>query len=290
MEANEQEQITHFDGVKTVIGDHLRFKRKLAIGEDAYASLRVAKTVQQLWDIGGVAGPTDTVAASPVIAGTFFASGGFLSAIGLGAAAVTPVGWVIGASVASAGAYYGVTRLFRSYAGSRVDTIPKFINTPIDVLGASIFDMLGSLGVKVAGLDGKVTVPEREALLEYFVEEWGFDQNYASSALLVLEVNCNQQRLAEMVAVFTAFARLNPDCNFEAMSKELVGLLREVAAADGKVDEVEELAIEKVERLLRETGSVASRVASVQKNVAGWAGRMLSGTKKGMPKPDQDKA
>jgi len=270
MEADDRSQIARFQDVKAVIADDLRFKIKLAIGEDAYASLRVGRSVQQLWDVGGVAATGGAVAASPVIAGTFFASGGFLSALGLGAAAVTPVGWVIGASVASAGAYYGVMRLFRAYAGSRVETIPKFINTPIDVLGAAIFDMLGSLGVKVAELDGQVTLSERDAILEYFVKEWGFAPDYASNALLVIEENGSQQRLAEMVAVFTSFARSNPDCNFDAMSKELVSLLREVAAADGKVDEVEELAIEKVERLLGETNSVVSRVASVPKNVAGW--------------------
>lgn len=113
------------DDLDCVISDPLKFKRKLRIGEDAYATLRLKKGVQSLWDVSGVAMTGATVAASKVVAGTLFASSaGLFSAIGIGAAAATPVGWVIAAAVATGGAYYGVTRLVRNPTGNMVDTTP----------------------------------------------------------------------------------------------------------------------------------------------------------------------
>lgn len=59
------------------------------------------------------------------------------------------------------GTFYEVSRLFRSYAGRRVDEIPKFINTGLDVLATSALDLLGSLAIKVALMDGTFDATER---------------------------------------------------------------------------------------------------------------------------------
>lgn len=259
----EKEQVASFDDVECVVADSLRFRRKLAIGEDAYTSLRLGKTLAQLWDVGGVAASGAQFAALPAVAGKFFASGGLLSALGFGAAAATPIGWVIAASVVTGGTYYGVTRLFRSYSGTRVEVIPKFINTPIDLLGASLFDLIGSLSVKVALMDGQLDAEERVVIRSHFVSEWGFDPAYVDRALAVIEENTEKQSLASMINSFSAFARANPDCNFTAMRQELLVFLNEVAQADGHVDEREEMAIERVERIMREAESALPQLPSL---------------------------
>jgi uncharacterized tellurite resistance protein B-like protein len=272
------QQADAFGEVQQVILDSLRFKRKLAIGEDAYLSMRVGKTLTQLWDVGGVAVTGGSIAASTTVAGTFFASSGWLATIGLGAAAVTPVGWVIGAALATGGAYYGVTRLFKSYHGSRLDVIPKFINTPIDLLGASLMDMLGALSFKIALTDGEVTEPERVAIKDYFITEWGYDPDYASIALGVLEENAGQGTIKEMTAALGGFIHDNPDCNFTAIKEELIRFLREIAAADGTLDEREEFAIEKVDALLREPLPLeltVRAVASAPGELVGLAGKII---------------
>lgn len=278
-----EDQVHDFDSVDQVVTDPLRFKRKLAIGEDAYASLRLGKALSQLWDVGGVAATGGTIAASSTVAGTFFATGGWLSVIGLGATAVTPIGWVVGAALATGGAYYGVIRLFKSYHGSRVEVIPKFINTPIDLLGATLMDMIGGLSLKVAQMDGVITEPERAAIKEYFIDEWGLDRRYVTLALSVSEENLSNSSLKGLVVTFRDFARANPDCNFDAMCTELLAFLREVAVADGKLDEREEFAIEKVETLLQESRTleaIAETVASAPANALGFAGQVLQSVKR----------
>lgn len=108
-------EISRFESVRRVVAEPLKFKAKLAIGEDAFASLQTARPVGDLWQVGTAATAGGLVASSSAVAGTFF-GGGWLATLGIGAA-VTPVGWVVGAAVASGAACYGVQRLFRSYEG-----------------------------------------------------------------------------------------------------------------------------------------------------------------------------
>ncbi|MBS0505522.1 MAG: TerB family tellurite resistance protein [Proteobacteria bacterium] len=262
--------VDNFRDVERVVADPLRFKLRLGIGEDAYASLKLKKAAQELWDVGGAAASGAGLAASPLVAGTFFAKAGILSMIGIGTA-VTPVGWIVAAAVASGGAYYGVRRLFRGYAGSRVQTIPRFINTPIDVLGASLLDLIGGLAVSVARMDGHFSKAERASIAQHFTSEWGFDGAYVDQALTVIAASADGQSLKAAAASLARFQIENPDCNPDAMRGELIGFLREVAEADGVVDEREELAIEKVEAiLLKET---QFSIAKTRRNISSWSRR-----------------
>lgn len=272
--------ISGFEDVERVVADDVRFKLKLGIGENAYTSIKVGKLLQTFWDVGGVAATGAKFAASASVASSFFAGGGgFLSALGFGAAATTPVGWVAAAAVASGGAYYGVMRLVRSYSGSRVQQIPAFINTPIDVLGVSLLDLMGTLAVKLAEIDGRYDVREREAIAAYFEKDWGFDSLYVNRALEVLTENSGRQSLKEVTSALAEFKRSNPDCNYAAMHAELVRFLREVAEADGMLDEREELAIEKIDAILAEAGGLKRTVRdtlSAPVRAAGWAAGLVS--------------
>lgn len=272
----DQELRSSFDDVEQVVADSLRFKRKLAIGGDAYKSIRFAKNLQQLWDVGGVAVTSGGFAASTTVAATFFKSAGIL---GFLTTAATPIGWIIAAAVGSGSAYYGVTRLFRRFGQDRVETIPKFINTPIDLLGASLMDLLGALAIKVAGIDGNVDQSEVQVIQEYFVSEWGYDPLYTEKALTVLLENSEQSRIADMIETFASFVHSNPDCNSDAIHKELLSLVAQVAEADGKLDEREQLAIDKMEQLLNEHGSALSpvgQVASAPTKTLRWVSQKLS--------------
>lgn len=246
--------MNRFVGVEHVIQDSLKFRLKLGIGEDAYTSLRVGKALARVWDVGGVAATGAGIAASPVVAGTFFGATGWLASLGLGAAAVAPVGWIVGAAVMSGGAYYGVTRAMGAYARSRVEVIPVFLNAPIDQLGAALLDMMAALSFKVAQMDGHVADAERQAMADCFVAEWGFDPAYVRPALELIEAGGTAQPIKSMTEAIARFVEDHPDCNFEAFRKEITHLLQEVAEADGKLDEREELAIAAICAAMRPKG------------------------------------
>lgn len=270
-------QMEHLNNVEQVVGDINKFKLKLGIGEDAFTSLRLAKTLQSLWDLKGAAGAGAVAAASPAVATTIFAStAGPLSFLGIGAAAATPVGWIMGAALLSGGAYYGAMQMLGKFNSSRVDTIPKFINTPIDLLGATIFDMMAGLSLKVLSLSHPIEDIERNAITDYFVEEWGLSVEYAQAALPIIETSIQDKRLKDMAESLADFQLENPDCNPNQMKKDIKSFLEEIALADGDYSEVEELAVEAVENVLgrslaghRQITKSATKYAKISAGVAG---------------------
>lgn len=277
----EQKAIAEFQEVKKVLVNSEKFKIKLGIGSDAYTSLKASNIVAQLWNVGGAAGTGASIAASGTVASTFF--GTFWTMLPLTAPAATPALLIAGVALASGGAFYGVSRLFRSYSGSRVAEIPKFLNTGLDVLATSVFDLMGSLALKVASIDGQIDQAEKAAIKEYFAEEWGYDQSYLKHALELLADNVEKTRLADMTAELALFAKDNPDCNFKVMQADIKRLLVEIAEADGHLDEREEMAIERIHKSLAEHGSALmsarEMVSGSAKSIGDLASSATSGVK-----------
>lgn len=265
--------------VEVVVRDALRFKRKLRIGDDAYADLRVKKAARQMWAALGAAKAGAAVAGSGVVASAFFgSSASLLSVFGLGAAAATPVGWVIAAAVATGGASYGVMQLLARGATTRSDVIPQFINTPLDILGVQLFDLMGALALRVARIDGMIVAEERASILRHLSGEWGFASEYADGALAVLENGVDDTRVKEIARSLAQFQSANPDCNSELMQRELMQFLRDVIAADGIFDEREELALDAIEATFRaERAMTVEKVGKSLAEIGGQAGNVVAG-------------
>ena len=271
-----------FANLTRVVGDDLRFRLRLGIGEDAYRTLRYGNAAQKLWDVGGMAATGAAAAKLPVIATTFFAPSGFsalLASVGFGLGAVTPIGWVIAAGAATAGAYYGVLRLVGNYGDKRVSKVPTFINTPIDLLGATLVDMMGTLAVKLGEVDGKFSPDERKTIVDYFVSDWGIDAAYARKAIKLIAANAAKISLSDAAKVLGQFLRENPDCNAQVIRDDILAMLSDIARADGRLDEREAMALEKVDALLRsETDpSVGRTTGAIARGIGRGASALTSG-------------
>ena len=242
--------MTNFEGVERVIDHPKVFKSKLGIGADAFASLRKKKLVGEgvrILDTAGAFGVGAAVASSSAVAATFFTPTGLLAALGIGAAAATPIGWVIAAGVASTAGYYGISRYLRSGREDRVEVVPKWINTPLDALAVVMFDFFALLGLKAAHADGLVTDSERQCIENYFVSEWGYSPEFVRKALPDAECNLESLRVVELVNNMIEYQIGNPDCNYDALSKELTGFLKEVTRADGELHDQEVIFIQWLE-------------------------------------------
>lgn len=270
-----------FEGVEDVVEDELRFKAKLGIGEDAYTSTRFKKSIFEAWEVTGVAAKGAQVASSAFVAQKFFAAPGLLASIGIGTAtAVTPIGWVVAASVISGGAWLGITRYLKD-DGSKSTVIPTFINTPIDVLGLGLFDLLAPLAMKVAAVDGHVHESELDAIKIYFVRRWGYSDQFVDSGLRFVSQKLDEYNIKTTAATLGAFARDNPDCKANVMLSDINRFLREVMEADGRIDEREEMAIERVEKVFNEEMrfSISRTIAPVGNaaaQIAGGVGSRIS--------------
>ncbi len=251
--------------IERVIADPLRFKQRLRIGEDAFKLLRIRKTLFSLWDASGAASAGVAVAKSTVVASAFFAPSapvGVLAWLGLAAPAATPLGWVIAAGLAAGGGYYGVTRWLASGPDHLVDTIPKFINTPIDLLGAGLFETMAALALRVALADGQFDPLEREAIVEHFVADWGYDPAYVGAALADVEARIDERRLSVLARSLATFQAQNPDCNAAEMQAELMMFLRELVAVDGVITTREERAVKAIDSSFRAHRAAISRDAA----------------------------
>jgi len=174
---NDMKSREWFCSVESVIDEPLRFKEKLAIGEDAYTSLRLKNTITEAWDAFGVSATAVTVASSSAVASTFFAPTGIMAVLSFGAA-TTPIGWIIAAGVVSGGAWIGASRYLKGFSTDKVTVIPNFINTPLDILGLALFDLIAPLALKVANSDGNIANEERDLISNYFVKDWGYNQSF----------------------------------------------------------------------------------------------------------------
>jgi uncharacterized tellurite resistance protein B-like protein len=234
---NPIEPGTPLAGVLRVVAEPLRFKAKLAIGENAYASLRMINRTREVWDILGAAGAGAAIVKSGVL--------------GIGAAA-TPIGWVALAALASGGACYGLYRWLGNTKGERVIEIPKFLNTPLDTLGLALFDLIAPLALRLAAVDGAIEPSERQALVQHLVDDWGLDEGFVTQAIAQIEPGVLQGSVEDMAAELSAFLHANPDCNHLAIASDLGEFLRRLLAAGGPLSEAEEAALAASLDLLRQ--------------------------------------
>ncbi|PXX89110.1 TerB family tellurite resistance protein [Marinobacter vulgaris] len=246
--------------VRTVIRDPLRFKLKLDIGDQAFSSLRLKKYLLDSVDAANGAATGFVFAKSSLVASTFFAPTGFLGALGIGTAA-TPVGWAIGAGIAGAGLSLIIGKRFIRGSSEHVKQIPDFINTPMDVLATGLFDMIATLGVKLARIDGEFGPEERDFITSYFVEEWGYDPLFVQQGLTLIEEHSDRYSIKEISEQLARFKKANPDCNYRSMSQEILIFLNGIAEADGPLDEREEMAIERVEAIFEEVNAISTTLS-----------------------------
>jgi hypothetical protein len=262
---NNQNQIDWFDNIDTIVAEPLNFKSKLAIGEDAYAELKLKNAAIQAWDVAGVATTAAIIAKSSAVASTFFAPTGFLALLGIGAA-VTPVGWVIAASVITGGTWMGITRYLKKSSDNRVTVIPKFINTPLDVLALSLFDLLAPLALKVATTEPKIDSTKQTMIHQYFVKEWGYDPEFTREGIKYTLSKLNEFSIDELTQALAEFAGRNRDCNFRTMSQEILGFLRNIGDLEGQVNSPEAIAVDRIEAIFKK----ANRNSLNRKVRGGW--------------------
>ena len=228
-----------FNDVDSVIENTYAFKMKLGIGEDAFESLRMKKNLAKVLraaDTIGAAGAGMFIAKSSFVAGALFPASGVLGFLGLTTAA-TPIGWVIAAGAASSLAYFGISRYFASGRDDKIDVIPKWINTPMDVLAVGLFDFLAPLGLMVAFSDRVISDAERECIQEYFVEEWGYSEEFIRNALIDVENNIESFDIVELTDNLIKYKKNNPDCNYESMAEEIKKFLDRVLHSDDTIDD-----------------------------------------------------
>jgi hypothetical protein len=147
-----------------------------------------------------------------------------------------------------------------------VTVIPKFINTPLDVLALGLFDLLAPLALKVSAVDGNFDDVKRKLVHDYFVKQWGYDPCFVAEGIKYTESRINEFSIKRLAQTLAEFTRKNPDCNFKIMSLEILGFLSNIVAVDGKLDQRQEEEIGRIKAIFKS----ASRYSMKKTVQAGW--------------------
>lgn len=235
---------------EVLVQEPLKFKAMLGIGERAYGLLRAREHMSTFSEAVGVGTTASSVAASGAVAGTFFASSGFLSAIGLGAVAATPMGWIIAAGVISGGAYAGVSHLLEKSKDTGLIVVPKYINTPLDIIAAALIELMLPVSLKMAHSGNGMGSAERKSIEAYFTNAWGYSSGFVSRLVNEYQTqleSVSYERLAESLGAYCADSK---DCDKEAIMSGFIAHLREVIAADGVIEAEEQEQLDLLTALL----------------------------------------
>lgn len=263
-------------GIHQIVADTLRFKQRLRIGRKAFKLLKAKDSLYSLWDTFGVGATGAAVAKSSLVATTFFAPSGIMAWLGL-ATAATPIGWVAAAALVSGTVYYGVNRYLAEDESKFVDVIPKYINTPIDLIGLSLFGLIGGLSVRVATVNGPLDPQMRKAITDHFSSDWGYDHAFIERALPLLERASDTGSISSIAKALAEFQSMNPDCNANAMQKELLTFLRNVVEADGIVTNREQSALDVIAgEFDRQRGLPIARLGQKVKDAVEVTGKAAS--------------
>ena len=254
------------DEDEAIIHEPLRFKAKLGIGERAFALIRARDHLTTFTEALGFGATASAAAGSSVVAGTFFANTGFvasaMSSIGLGAAAATPIGWVLAAGVVSGAAYVGVSRFFERSRDSDLVIVPKYINTPMDIIALAMIEQMLPVSLKLAHADGEFAEEERKAINRYYVDEWGYSKAFVSHMISEYAADTDSISFSRLAQTLAEYCEQNPDCDRGVIMSGFLQHLGEVIEADGRIDEQELLQLEYLKTLLQ-TMETNSRVSDV---------------------------
>ena len=215
--------------IESVVADPDKFRMKLGIGLDAFRFLRNAKNMGDFITVatGGTAAAGTAFAAWTTSLGTL---GHLGLAFGL---ASTPVGWFAAAGAGGAAAFFLVGKLFRKARASAIDEVPKFINSPLDVIAVSICNLIAPVLLKIAHADSNFCESEREIIQSYFVREWGICPDYVDGLLDYDLTKLDEFPWEDLHLALQAMEQTG-DIKYQVLADELIKMAEEVMLSDGK--------------------------------------------------------
>ena len=244
MATNINEELSDlFSDIPAVIDDDFKFKTKLEIGDDHFTYLKSAKN---LADFGGSI--LGGVGAGGVAATAWYSTlglgGKLLLAFNIG----NPVGWIVGATALGATGVYGLIKakdkFIKKAEDELVTKVPKFLNTPLDLLGLSIATLMLPVSVKMAQADGNFCHMERTQILKYFTDEWGYNSEFIEKLMQAQESKMESFSYKEYAKTLKAVCKKTSEFKLSQVSDEILNFQREIILMDGEIhpDEVKELA------------------------------------------------
>ena len=126
--------------------------------------------------------------------------------------------------------YFRIIRKVLNFSSDRVIAIPKFINTPMDLLAISLFDLMAPVLLKMCQVEGVVSGSEIE-----FVEDWGYNRGCFKLCLPIINDQIVGQQIKDLLLPHLEDIEENPGCNQVEIANDILPILKEVAEINGQL-------------------------------------------------------
>jgi tellurite resistance protein len=215
-----------------VLDNEHQFKIKLKIDEKAnkYTSLaRKTADLSEATAIGvGTAVITNTV---------WYSSLGVLgkAAVAIGISS-TPVGWIAAAGVVATVGVIGTKKVIKNLEKSTTHMIPKNIDESIDSVALCVSNLLLPPAVQIACSDNDFCTKEYNHIVDYFVNEFGYNKNFVIEQIAYIENNLKHIDYRALRNSIESACNSNKDLHKDQIINEIIQILQEVSQADGKSD------------------------------------------------------
>ena len=239
----------YFADSEAVILDHpLVFKAALNIGDQAYKWLRTSGNLAKCLNAIVVAlGTGGSTAIIQHLTASGFAK--LLALIGLSSPATWPF---ILVGVVSASVYLGGSLIFKRSKDKIIAIVPKYINTPLDVMALELIALMLPLSLKIAYADGEIAPSERRAILDFFCQKWGYSAKFVDCLASQYGMRLQDFSYGQLAESFGGYLEKSKDANQKAIIRDFLGFLTDVVEADGEIRDDEREHLNQLETLLKE--------------------------------------
>lgn len=263
---------------EAILRDDWRFKERLGLGEDTYQSLKRVSRLERFLALAGAVSVGVLIASSDTVAKTFFASTGWLgllATLGLGAAAKTPIGWVLAAGALTGVAYCCIRRGIDAMRRKGMIWIPKYINTPLDEMADHLLGLMLPFSIWIARSDDKdVSGEERNCISSYYADEWGYEPAFVGRAIAGLvkrfDAEASTVTAKELAKSLSEYCAGNKDCNRDHIMKFLVDHLKDLVEVEENQEyrEHKSRAVREFEKVALARSTILSRFFATMRHRA----------------------
>ncbi len=235
-----------FKETANIIDDDLKFKHKLQLGDDAYKKLKTIKKAKDF--IGSIA----------VGIGAFFSCYIYWSSqqstsvklLGHEVYANSPpIGWFIFWGIFFFIITFYIKKFFKKAEEKTMHKIPKFLDTPLNIVALTLSEVFIVPAIKIATVDGVFSKEEEDYIKSYFVNDWGFNKNFIDNCVESgrKKIECSYDDYGKSLRNICANSK---ELKFKTIANELISFLDNIIKSDGNIATVEIEAYNKFKKIL----------------------------------------
>lgn len=236
-----------FNNTPVIIDDDIKFKHKLQLGDDAYKNLKTAKKFKDL--TGALIVGVGAFCASYLVWRIYLAGtlSNLASDVGFGSG--PPYGRFFFFGVCFFFLTIFVKKLFKKADEKTMHKIPKFLDTPLNIVALTLSEIFIVPAIKIATVDGVFSKEEEDYIKSYFVNDWGFNKKFIDNCVESgrKKIGCNYD---DYVKSLQNICSNSKELKFKTIANELISFLDNIIKSDAKVTPEESESYNKFKKAL----------------------------------------